>query len=145
MFIVYDISADIVEDFTSSSLSLSFAPCEARACSLLPIINDDVIERNKSFQFMMERTPQLQERIKLKNSTGTFILLDDNGMYTPNISFRLIIKIFVLVMVVGFSSATFTTTETTGYANVCVAVTNPPSGGAIRLFTVTILPGEGMV
>ena len=48
-------------------------------------------------------------------------------------------------MVVGFSSTTFTTTETTGYANVCVSVTNLPSGGAIRPFTVTILPGEGIV
>ena len=77
-----------MEDFTSSSLSLSFAPCEAIACSLLPIINDDVIERNKWFHFMLERTPQLHQGIKLNNSTETLNLLnDDNGMYTLHISF----------------------------------------------------------
>ena len=78
-----------MEDFTSSSLSLSFSPCEDRVCSQLPIINDDVIERNKSFQFMLERTPKLHQGIKLNNSTGTLILLnDDNGMYGyPHISF----------------------------------------------------------
>ena len=46
-------------------------------------------------------------------------------------------------MDVGFDSTTYTTNETTGYANVCVAVTNPPFGGAILPFSVTILPGEG--
>ena len=47
-------------------------------------------------------------------------------------------------MAVGFSSTTYTTTETIGNVNVCVAVTNPPSGGAVRPFSVTILPGEGI-
>ena len=77
-----DISADdFVEDFTISSLSLSFPPCEAQACSKLPIINDDVVERNKSFVFMLESTPELQERIKLTPLTGVLVLLnDDNGM-----------------------------------------------------------------
>ena len=47
-------------------------------------------------------------------------------------------------MAVGFSSTTYTTTETIGNVNVCVAVTNPPSDGAVRPFSVTILPGEGI-
>ena len=52
---------------------------------MLPIINDDVIERNKSFQFMLQRTPDLDERIKLDPTIGNLTILnDDNGMCTPS-------------------------------------------------------------
>ena len=52
---------------------------------MLPIINDDVIERNKSFQFMLQRTPDLDERIKLDPTIGSLTILnDDNGMCTPS-------------------------------------------------------------
>ena len=47
-------------------------------------------------------------------------------------------------MSVGFNSTTFTGTETVGHAVVCVEVLNPPSGGAIQPFSLTILPGEGL-
>ena len=43
----------------------------------------------------------------------------------------------------GFTSPTFTGTETVGHAPVCVKVLNPPSGGAIQPVSLTILPGEG--
>jgi hypothetical protein len=119
------IEGDVGEDFTYSSLNLSFNACEQTACHMLPIINDDVIERNKSFQFMLQRTPDLDERIKLDPTIGNLTILNDDN-----------------VMAVGFSSTTYTTTETIGNVNVCVAVTNPPSGGAVRPFSVTILPGE---
>ena len=46
-------------------------------------------------------------------------------------------------MSVGFTYTTYTGTETAGDAKVCVEVLNPPSGGAIQPFSVTVLPGEG--
>ena len=52
--------------------------------------------------------------------------------------------IIISVMSVGFTSTTFTGTETVGHAPVCVEVLNPPSGGAIQPFSLTILPGEGI-
>ena len=46
-------------------------------------------------------------------------------------------------MSVGFTSTTYTGTETLGHAVVCVEVLNSASGGAIQPFSLTILPGEG--
>ena len=50
---------------------------------------------------------------------------------------------FIADMFVGFSSREYTGTETTGDATVCVRVLNPPFGGAIRPFSVSLLPEEG--
>ena len=47
-------------------------------------------------------------------------------------------------MSVGFTSTTFTGTETTGDAKVCVQVQNPPSVGAIQPFSVILLFGVGI-
>ena len=52
-------------------------------------------------------------------------------------------SLIISAMEVGFSSTTFTGTETAGYATVCVQLLNPPSGGAVRPFSVTLLPEEG--
>ena len=46
-------------------------------------------------------------------------------------------------MEIGFSSTTFTGTETDGYARVCVELTNPPFGGAVAPLHVTMLPEDG--
>ena len=48
-------------------------------------------------------------------------------------------------MFVGFSSQTYTAFEMTERANVCVKVLNPPFGGAIKRFNVSILPEEGII
>ena len=45
-------------------------------------------------------------------------------------------------MFVGFSSRGYTGTETTGHATVCVRLLNPPFGGAIRPFSVSLLPEQ---
>ena len=69
------------DDLTTSSLILSFVSCEAQSCAALEIIDDDIIERNKSFYYMLERTVDLDERIKLDSTVGELVILnDDNGM-----------------------------------------------------------------
>ena len=47
--------------------------------------------------------------------------------------------------IVGFTSTTYTGSETSGDFAVCVEVLNPPSGGATQPFNVTLLPAEGWV
>ena len=46
-------------------------------------------------------------------------------------------------MVIGFNSTSYIATETDQQVAVCVDVLNPPSGGALRPFTVTLLPEKG--
>ena len=61
---------------------VSFTSCETQSCAALPIINDDIIEGNKSFYYMLERTADLDERIKLNSTVkGKLVILnDDDGM-----------------------------------------------------------------
>ena len=47
-------------------------------------------------------------------------------------------------MFIGFSSSTYTATESEQQVTVCVQVLNSESGGALRSFSVSILPEEGM-
>ena len=78
------IIATTSDDLTASSVILSFACCDTQSCAALPIINDDIIEGNKSFHYMLERTPDLDERIKLDSTVGKLVILnDDNGMLPP--------------------------------------------------------------
>ena len=46
-------------------------------------------------------------------------------------------------IVVGFSSVEYTAYERDGHATVCVQVLNSPSEGALRPFSVSLLPEEG--
>ena len=46
-------------------------------------------------------------------------------------------------MIVGFNSTNYTAIETEEVATVCINVQNPPSGGALRPFTVVLIPAQG--
>ena len=46
-------------------------------------------------------------------------------------------------MTVGFNATTYTTTEADGYVSICVDVLNPAAVGALRPFTVGLLPEPG--
>ena len=47
-------------------------------------------------------------------------------------------------MTVGFSAVSYVTTETEGHVNICVNVLNPAAEGALRPFTVGLLPEPGV-
>ena len=64
-------------------------------------------------------------------------------MVSVNVESIMNILNIIADMFVGFSSREYTGTETTGLATVCVRVLNPPFGGAIRPFSVSLLPEEG--
>ena len=53
--------------------------------------------------------------------------------------------IYNIGTVIGFSSTTYTGTETSAIVSVCVEVFNPSSGGATEKFDVTLLSAEGWV
>ena len=49
------------------------------------------------------------------------------------------------IIFVGFSSSTYTATESEQQVTVCVQILNSESGGALRPFSVSILPEEGVM
>ena len=51
---------------------------------------------------------------------------------------------FLADIFVGFSSSTYTATESEQQVTVCVQILNSESGGALRPFSVSILPEEGI-
>ena len=53
------------------------------------------------------------------------------------------ISYLFLAVFVGFSSSTYTATESEQQVTVCVQVLNSETGGALRPFSVSILPKEG--
>ena len=78
--IYFNTIATTSDDLTASSLILSVVPCKAQICAALPIINDDIIESNKSFYYTLERAADLDERINLDSTGGELLILnDDNG------------------------------------------------------------------
>ena len=49
-----------------------------------------------------------------------------------------------LDVTVGFSAMSYVTTETDGHVSICVNVLNPAAEGALKPFTVGLLPEPGM-
>ena len=70
----FHIIATNSDDLITSSLILSFVQCDIQSYVALQIIDDDIIERNESFYFMLERTVDLDERIKLDSTVGELLI-----------------------------------------------------------------------
>ncbi|CAI8038709.1 hypothetical protein GBAR_LOCUS21581, partial [Geodia barretti] len=109
------------EDFSETQLPLVFAACEAIACAEVEVEDDSIAETDESFSVMLERSDSLDSRIELSASIANLTIEGDDD-----------------AMVVGFNSTTYTGTETAGHARVCVEVSNPSSGGAVRPFSITM-------
>ena len=59
----------------------------------------------------------------------------------------MLIKNLLLIFLdvtVGFSAMSYVTTETDGHVSICVDVLNPAAEGALKPFTVGLLPEPGM-
>lgn len=75
----------------STSLSLSFAPCDMRACVSLPLKDNDIAERVRSFAIFLDRRFELDKRITLDSFIGELIIFDDDGnnsLHLAVLSFR---------------------------------------------------------
>ena len=72
------------EDFiASSSLTLSFAPCEMKACYNLTLEDNKIAEKLKLYPIFLERTVDLHESIRVDPFIGELIIFDDDGTLTP--------------------------------------------------------------
>ena len=63
---------------------ITFLPFERRACSRIFIFDDDIAERNESFQFSLKRTADLDGRIRLNSSPGEILIEDNDGIILVN-------------------------------------------------------------
>ena len=116
------------------------------ACADVAITNDNIAEENKVFDLFLLRTPDLNHRITILNSPPRMLFLqdDDDGIVRLFKMLLILFLLFEAVVFIGFSSSTYIVTESEQQVTVCVQVLNSESGGALRPFSVSILPEEGI-
>ena len=56
-----------------------FGACDRRHCVNVSIVDDDVLEMTESFTVTLERTPGLNDRIKLNPVDGVIEIPDNDG------------------------------------------------------------------
>ena len=76
VFYCYTVSSG--EDVASTSVIL-FNTCDKVSCGVIKIVNDDIAEEPELFEFMLERTSDLDERIYLQSITWKLSINDDDG------------------------------------------------------------------
>ena len=122
------------------------------ACADVAITNDNIAEENKVFDLFLLRTPDLNQRITILNSPPRMLSLqddddDDDGIVRLFKMLLILFLLFEVVVFIGFSSSTYIVTESEQQVTMCVQVQqvlNSKSGGALRPFSVSILPEEGI-
>ena len=67
------------EDGGDKSATLTFLSCEMRACNYISIIDDSNAERDRTLQIVLERTADLDRRIRLDPSAAELTIVDDDG------------------------------------------------------------------
>jgi hypothetical protein len=120
-----DGSAVFTADYGTRSMVFFFDACTPRVCEALTVVDDDISERVESFYLTLERTSDLDNRIILNRREGEVTINDDDDV------------------TVGFSAMSYVTTETDGHVSICVDVLNPAAEGALKPFTVGLLPEPG--
>ena len=68
------------EDYDGISAIVPFAACQRRACVIVTIIDDEILENIESFNFTLERTSELDIRITLDPVDGVVEINDNDGM-----------------------------------------------------------------
>ena len=69
-------------DYSNVSTILSFAECETRKCTEIPIRDDRIVELTESFLVSLKRTPGLDSRIDLDPVNGAIEIIEFDGVYT---------------------------------------------------------------
>ena len=131
-------------DFPFPLIVLHFDYFLRFSCVNVDITNDNTVGKEiKVFQLFLLRTPDLDERITILNSPpGMLFIQDDDGIVRL---FKMItFFIFFTDVFIGFSSSTYIATESEEQVTVCAQVLNSESGGALRPFSVSILPEKGI-
>ena len=74
-------------DYDGINVILLFAACQRRSCVNVTIIDDEMLENTESFNFTLERTTGLSDRITLDPVDGVVEIIDDDGMFVSSITF----------------------------------------------------------
>ena len=64
--------------------TLNFTACEEIACTNISIVDNEIVEKNKSFTISLEKTTDLDKRISLSPDRKQVTILDDDGMLIPD-------------------------------------------------------------
>ena len=68
-------------DYVNVSTILAFGKCDTRQCTEIPIVDDMIVEMNKSFFVTLERTSGLDSRIRLNPVEEEVEIINDDGVY----------------------------------------------------------------
>ena len=69
------------EDYDGISAIVSFAACQRRACVMVNITDDEILENIESFNFTLERTSELDTNITLDPVDGVVQINDNDGIF----------------------------------------------------------------
>ena len=75
----HSISADSPEDYIAVDTVLTFGANDAESCVGVIIRNDSIQEHTEMFSVILERTPDLDDRVTLNNTEGIMSIIDDDG------------------------------------------------------------------
>ena len=60
--------------------TLAFGACQDSYCLNIPIINNNEVEKDKTFRVTVGRTPDLQRRVIVNPTRADVTIIDDDGM-----------------------------------------------------------------
>ena len=61
--------------------TLAFGACQDRYCLDIPIINNNEVEKDKTFRVTVGRTTDLDRRVIVNPTRADITIVDDDGMY----------------------------------------------------------------
>ena len=64
-----------IQDYESLSTTVQFESCETRRCVTVSIVSDLIEEPDESFNYTLERTPDLDSRISLDPVEGEVVIV----------------------------------------------------------------------
>ena len=74
------ILADAISDYNvASSTDLVFAQCSSEQCADITIIDDDALEPRETFSVILERPPDLDQRIRIIDTEKVVAIIDSDG------------------------------------------------------------------
>ena len=66
-------------DYGELDMILQFDTCNVSQCTFVSIVDDLANEPEEFFNYTLERTPGLNERIDLDPTMGTVVITDDDS------------------------------------------------------------------
>ena len=114
--------------------TLEFGACRQSYCVDIPIINDNEVEKDKTFRVTLGRTADLDRRVIINPTRADITIVDDNGMFhsTPGglVHVHTLINHMLIspsAVRVHMESAVYEVLESDGSIRVCAVIQSPAS------------------